>query len=233
MTKSAEYFLYFLWQWFNLSFALLELEQSQMKGNADDTSPTPSCRFMVRMVAMGCYWNALTCLAGKPAMLGDGVCGVIALDECPLSKFADNTKLGGSVSPPEGRKALLWDMGRLDQWTEANCMSFNKITCGVLHLVHNPMNCYRLEAERLESYAGMEEKDLGMLVDSQLNMTHQCAQVAKKANGIVACIRTSAASRSREVTVPLCSALVRLHLECCVQFWATRAWWGLAHGWTR
>jgi len=77
---------------------------------------------------------------------------------------------------------------------------------------------YRLSQEQIGS--SPEEKDFGVLVDQKLNMTQQCALAAQKTNCILGCIQSSVTSRLREVILPLCSALVRPHLESCVQLWS-------------
>ncbi|PKU28565.1 rna-directed dna polymerase from mobile element jockey-like [Limosa lapponica baueri] len=130
-----------------------------------------------------------------------------------------DTELGGAVDTLEGRDAIQGDLDRLERWAHANLKKFNQAKCKVLHLGRgNPRHKYRLGGEWLKS--SPEEKDLGVLVDEKLIVSQQCVLAAQKAPHILGCIKRSAGSRSREVILPLYSALMRPHLEYCVQLWS-------------
>lgn len=106
--------------------------------------------------------------------------------------------------------AIQRNLNRLQKWAGRNFINFNKGKRKVLYLERNK---FRHQC-RLES--SWTEKDVGVLVNTKLSMSQQCALVAKKANNILSYIRRNVASRSHKVVLPLYSALVRQHLKYCV-----------------
>ena len=113
-----------------------------------------------------------------------------------FGKFAVDAKLGEVAYTLEGCPTIQQDLDRLESWVERNLMRFNKSKCSVLHLGrNNRMHQYGSGADQLEMCSA--ENDLDVLVNNRLAMSQQCAPVAKKANGILGCIKKRVASRSR------------------------------------
>ncbi|CAM5108276.1 unnamed protein product [Natator depressus] len=136
-----------------------------------------------------------------------------------LIKFVDDTKLGGIANLKKDRDIIQEDLDDLVNWSNSNRMKFNSETCKAMHLgINNKNFCYKLGTHQLE--VTEEEKDLGVLVDHRMTMSRQCDMSMKKANVVLGCIRRGISSRDKEVLVPLYKALVRPHLEYCVQFWS-------------
>ncbi|GAB0184817.1 mitochondrial enolase superfamily member 1 [Grus japonensis] len=135
--------------------------------------------------------------------------------KCTLMKFADDTKLSGEVHTLEGRAILKEDLDRLEEWANKNLMNFNKDKCKVLHLAkHNPRVHHRLGYTQLGSNS--VERDLVVLVDNKLNMSEECAAVAKQANRMLGCMNQNITIRDKEVTIPLSACHATSGIWCSV-----------------
>ncbi|PKU42126.1 rna-directed dna polymerase from mobile element jockey-like [Limosa lapponica baueri] len=171
-------------------------------------------------------WRSITSGVPQGSILGPILFNTFINDldevtEHTLSKFADDTKLGGVTDAPEGCATLQQDLDRLESWVERNLMKFNKGKCRVLLLGrNNPVHQYKLGVDLVENRC--VEKDLGVFVDKSMTMSQQMCPCGQEGQWSPGCLKRSVTSRSREVIFPLYFALVRPHLEHSIQLWASR-----------
>ncbi|RMC06267.1 hypothetical protein DUI87_15698 [Hirundo rustica rustica] len=106
------------------------------------------------------------------------------MTKCGVSKSADDTKLRGMAAASWGHAAVQRDLDRLEEWSDRSPMKFHKERCKVLHLrKSSPMHQDMMGASQLGS--SLAEKDLGVLVDSKLNMIQQSVYLSSKGGEFV------------------------------------------------
>ena len=136
-----------------------------------------------------------------------------------ISKFADDTKLGSNADNEEAVRQLQKDLEKIGEWSEKWQMPFNLEKCKVMHIGYKNMNHkYNLLGKELETC--QQEKDLGVIITNDLQSSKQCIEAEKKAQKLLGYIKRQFKSRKKENIVTLYNALIRPHLEYCVQFWS-------------
>ena len=169
-------------------------------------------------------WSAVTSGVPQGSVLGP-LLFIIYINDIDIgllskvSKFADDTKLGANVSSPEGVEQLQADLHKLGVWSEEWQMPFNLGKCKVMHIGHaNPRSVYSLLGSDIETTD--LEKDLGVLISSDLKFSKQCIEVEKKAQRLLGYIKRQFQFRNKEIVLTLYNSLIRPHLEYAVQFWS-------------
>ena len=143
------------------------------------------------------------------------------LDESITSnvlKFADDTKLFRKVNTDGDKQHLQNDLDRLVKWSEKLQMLFNFGKCKCLHTGHGNLNVsYKMGATVLGTT--VKEKDLGVTISADMKVSEQCGIAASKGNHILGLIRRNITYKGKKLIIPLYKAIVRPHLEYCIQAW--------------
>lgn len=135
-----------------------------------------------------------------------------------IIKFADDTKSYGAVSTRADIETMRGDLAKLVEWSGKWGMDFNIKKCKVMHIGNkNLQEEYYINGQKLERV--VSERDLGVIINENLKSSDQCCKAVKTANRVFGMIKRTFVSRDRQIIVPLYKALVRPHLEYCVQAW--------------
>ena len=135
-----------------------------------------------------------------------------------LLKFADDTKLVGTVSSEVEIEQLRTDLERLYSWSIDWQMLFNTDKCKVMYFGYkNNTASYSLGNVNIQS--GKEEKDLGIIINQTLKSSQQCVAAANTANRTLGMINRTFVNKHSNIMLRLYQTLVRPKLEYCVQAW--------------
>lgn len=177
-------------------------------------------------------WEDVTSGVPQGSVLGP-VLFVLFINDLPdvvenlCSIYADDTKIYGSVDTQEDFQSLQSDIDSLVDWADRWQLKFNADKCSTLHLGNkNPGFDFEMRKhgsqEKVVLKSSDAERDLGVIVDSELKFSKHVETQVNKANKILGLIRRSYEFLDCDTMKLLFIALVRPHLEFANCVWSPR-----------
>ena len=202
---------------------LSKLESMGIQGNVLNVIRDFLTDRTLKVSVNGKYSETKLVLSGVPqgSVLGP-LLFVLFINDLPesiksdIKVFADDIKIIGNAN---NHYDIVNDLKELEYWESIWLLSFNVDKCKVLHIQHNenPLHDYYLDGLRMKK--SVQEKDLGVLTSDSLLWNEQIKSSVSKANQMICWIVRNLTLREKSVMLPVYKALVRPHLEYCVQLW--------------
>ena len=136
--------------------------------------------------------------------------------------FADDTKIFRKITSATDSEILQSDIDKLENWSKKWLLNFHPNKCHVLSMgkVENILHTCRYSICDREMDHVFEEKDLGVVVDSDLTFDEHILTKVRVANAMVGLIRRTFSYLDPMMFLKLFTAFVRPHLEYAVAVWS-------------
>ena len=140
---------------------------------------------------------------------------------CHCIMFADDTKSFREITDVAGMNMLQHDLHQMEKWSKLGSWSSilkNVLLClweyngTLLNRIH--MSFCPLVSEHV-----LEEKDLGIIIDSELTFESHIEAKLGTTNQMLGITRRSFTCCTADIVIPLYKAFVRQHLEVVVAVW--------------
>jgi ribonuclease P/MRP protein subunit RPP40 len=156
--------------------------------------------------------------------VSDRKADIITISESSSYLFADNTKIFRTIVKQEDREILQSDLTKLQEWSDQWLLRFHPAKCKSMTIGKATESDWSYKFYTNEGPHNLdkidEEKDIGVIIDKNLDFEAHINEKVNKATKIFGIIRRAYLNLNEENFMPLYKALVRSHLDFASAVWS-------------
>jgi hypothetical protein len=174
----------------------------------------------------GSEWENVTSGIPQGSVLGP-ILFVIYINDLPDTVesdsylFADDTKIFRIIKGEDDKEILQDDLAKLEEWSDKWLLKFHPEKCKHMKISkskNEETNTYKLLGQDIETVT--QEKDIGVIIDSELTFENHLCEKVKKATSIFAVMRRTFKHLDTKSFLVIYKTLVRTHLDYASSVWA-------------